>query len=97
MESTASGWLENNGGPTGDVVIRLAILDMKLQCGGKITHLMERTKFRISKKHWKRFNRIITERKRRFWKFLENCKRLIRMRRSIGTKKVEICGTHVET
>ena len=75
---------------------KLVIVAMKLQRGGKIIHHMEKIKFRISKTHWKRSNRIIIGHKRRFWKFLGNCKRLIRMRRNIGTKKVEIGGIRVE-
>ena len=44
----------------------------------------------------KRFKQIILGLKRTFWRYLGNYKMHIRMRKITGTKKVGICGIHLE-
>ena len=75
---------------------KLVIVGMRYLHGGRIISHMGRIKLRSFKMRWRKFKQIITDPRKRFLNFLGNYKRLIRMRRNIGIRKVGICGIHLE-
>ena len=95
MESIATGWRDHNEGQSEDLVSKISSCRHEIASWRKITLHMERTKFKTCREHWKRSNPTTIGRKKRFLRFLGNCRKHIKMRRSTGIRKVEICGIHL--
>lgn len=67
---------------------------MRLLNGARKTHHIERTKLVSSNEFCKKYKQIIVEPTRELWKYLENSKKRIKMKRNDGNKKNERYGTH---
>uniref|UniRef100_A0A0D3CKP9 Uncharacterized protein n=1 Tax=Brassica oleracea var. oleracea TaxID=109376 RepID=A0A0D3CKP9_BRAOL len=66
---------------------------MRSPHGGRIIHLMGKRRSENSRKHLRRSKQIIIEPRRIFWRSQGSYRKLIRMRKIYGNRRVVICGT----
>ena len=96
MDSIVAGWTESQEGRIVDFVTKITNCRHEISSWRKDNQPYGRTKLKNFSRLWKKSKCIKIDHKSRFLRFRESCRKLIRMRRNISIRKVEICGTHQE-
>ena len=100
MESITMGWIDYNErraeGRTQNIVEKISNCRHEIAKWRKDNPPYGKEKINELQKVFEEVQTDILGLTRIFWRYLENYKMHIRMRKSTGTRKVKICGIHLE-